>query len=105
VVRTFDLSPGVRGAWYIVNSYAPELRELEAIMPANDQAVLAVRGGEAGKEATVETLVRNVLSAYVRDTVQGFCVGHGAITSEPGLNEETRITFQHRKLHQLSVRF
>ena len=61
--------------------------------------------GEAGRETTLETLVRNVLNAYVPGQSQGFCVGNGSITSEPGTNEHAGIGFEHNKVHGMEIFF
>lgn len=103
--RTFDLQPGTRAVWYIANPTSPHIRTLEAMRPVDTHAVLAVRSGEAGKEGNVETLVRNVLNAYLPVVTQGFCVGSGSITSEPGLNEQTLISLQHKALQRFKIRF
>lgn len=105
VVRTFELQPGVSAVWYFVNSDDSELRELEALKPEAEHAVVASRGGMAGQEAGVETLVKNVLDAYAPSVAQGFCVGRGAITSEPGLNEHALIAFEHRELPDFELTF
>ena len=87
ILKTFELAGGYRAVWYYNNPDAPQLRTLEAMRREGDFAVLAVRSAETGKEPTAETLVKNVLDAYVPQTAQGFCLGHGAITSEPGLKK------------------
>jgi hypothetical protein len=98
VIRKFDLQYGVSAVWYFANSGDDELRSLEAVKPEADHAVLVLFEGIAGKEDVVETLLKNVLGAYVPKVRQGFCVGHGSITSEPSINEYARIAFAHRRL-------
>ena len=105
VVRSFDLLPGVPAVWYIPNPRSPNLLELMAVRRSGDHAVTAIRGGEASKTAGVEKLVTNVLNAYVPDTAHGFCVGHGAITSEPGVNEDSLAVFSHRELPEFELEF
>ena len=93
VVRRFDLLPGVPAVWYIPTPRRRDLHELMAVRPVGDYAVVAIRGGEAAKGPAVEELVGNVLNAYTQETSYGFCVGRGAITSEPGFDEDTLIVF------------
>jgi type VI secretion system (T6SS) Tli4-like immunity protein len=102
---TFTLQPGVRAIWYIANPSSPQIRTLKGIKPVANHAVIAARSGETGKEQNVETLVRNVLDAYQPVTTQGFCVGFGSINSEPGVNEQTLISFDHKKIHDFDIRF
>jgi hypothetical protein len=103
VIRTFELQPGVSGIWYFVNPDDDEELCLEALKPQSGYAVLASRRGAASKEAIVETLVKNVLDAYVPGTERGFCVGAGAITSEPGLNEYAGIALEHPTVPNFEV--
>jgi len=105
IIRRFDLQTGISAVWYFGTSYATDLRNLEAIRPFADHAVLVKLDGEAGRETIVETLVRNVLNAYVPVEAQGFCVGNGSITSEPGINEHAGIGFEHKKLHGMEISF
>jgi hypothetical protein len=103
--RTFELLPGTRAVWFIGNPSSPQLREIEALMPSGNHAVLIVTGGEAGKEPVVENLVRIVLNSYVSSTTQGFCVGDGAVTSVPGVDEQTLISLDHMKVEDFEIRF
>jgi hypothetical protein len=105
IIRRFELQPGIPGIWYFGTSYATDVRNLEAIRPLADHAVLVTLDGEAGRETVVETLVRNVLNAYVPSQSQGFCVGNGSITSEPGTNEHAGIGFEHKILHGVEISF
>jgi Tle cognate immunity protein 4 C-terminal domain len=103
VIREFDLQHGVKAVWYFANSGDDELHTVEAIKPEANHAVLVLFEGIAGKEDVVEGLLKNVLDAYVPQARQGFCVGYGAITSEPGINEHARISFDHQRLSDLEI--
>jgi hypothetical protein len=105
LVRTFDVEPGVQGAWYFGNPDAPTLRDLEAAKVVGDHAVLITTGCEAGKESLIERLVKNVIAAYVPQTRQGFCVGYGSVTSEPSIDERTRMGLANREMKDLKIRF
>jgi hypothetical protein len=61
--------------------------------------------GQERAEAIVERLVLNVIEAYAPNVERGFCVGYGAITSEPSQNEQALISFAHRVLPDLHIRF
>jgi type VI secretion system (T6SS) Tli4-like immunity protein len=102
---TFTLQPGVRAIWYIANPSSPEIRTLKGIKPVANHAVIAARSGETGRESDIEMLVKGVLDAYQPVTTQGFCVGFGSINSEPGLNEQTLISFDHKKMRDFDIRF
>ena len=104
-LRHFELMPGIQSVWYIDNPRTPNLRELLAVKEVGDHAVVATRGGEAGKSLGVEQLVGNVLLAYVPGAKRGFCVGPGAITSEPGFNEESLIVFSRPGLPDFELEF
>lgn len=103
IIKTFELQPGVNAVWYFANPDDDEEHCLEALKSQGGHAVLASRRGMAGKESTVETLVKGVLDAYVPGTERGFCVGAGSITSEPGLNEHTGISLEHRRMPKFEV--
>lgn len=105
VVRTFDLEPGVRAAWYIEDPGKPQLRGLLAVKDGGDHAFVATRNGEASKSAGVESLVKTVVDSYVPAGRKGFCVELGAIVSEPGLNEETLIVFSDARVPELELEF
>jgi hypothetical protein len=105
IIRTFELAPGVQAVWYFTDVAFAELRELEARKFVGDQIVLARRGVEAGGETDIERLVRNVINAYVPGDEHGFCIGAGAITSEPGINEQALARFVHRKLPEFEMSF
>ena len=101
---TLELLPGVPAVWYVGNPAAPQIRNLEAAKLVGDFAALAARSGEAGKESSVELLVRTVLDAYVPATNSGFCVGNGSITSEPGLNEHALLSLEHKNTQNFEFR-
>lgn len=103
VIRTFELQPGVSAVWYFGNPDDDDEVRLEAFKPHGDYAVLTFREGMAGKEVTNETLVKNVLDAYVHGTERGFCVGAGAITSEPGLKEYAGLALEHKRVPKFEV--
>lgn len=105
VVRNFQLQPGVRAVWYYRNPDAPRLLNLEALKTLPDHTLVLVRGCETGKEPTVEKLVGNVLNAYAPVTAQGFCLGFGCVTSEPGNNEDARVLFNERGFPDLQLTF
>jgi hypothetical protein len=106
LIKTFDLQQGVRAAWYFANPDDDEQLSLEALKPVADYAVLASRGGMSGGESGVETLVKNVLDAYIhtQGAARGFCVGEGTITSEPGLNEHALVTLEHRYVRAFELK-
>jgi hypothetical protein len=104
-LHTFDLQPGSLAIWYLRDSASPRIRTLDAARAAGEYAVVVSRSGEAGKESIVEELARIVLNSYVPSTANGFCVGHGAITSEPSPEEESLITLNHGKVKDLQIRF
>jgi hypothetical protein len=105
VIRTLDLQPSVKAIWYFSNPDDPDVHQLEAIKPEGDHAVVASRSSLAGKEASVETLITNILAAYLPVTTHGFCVGDGTVASEPGRGEETLIAFEHKKSPNFELRF
>lgn len=105
VRRSFELQPGVGAVWYYANPDDGEQLCLEAIKPSGGHAVVASRGGMAGDEEGVETLVGNVLDAYVPGAARGFCVGAGAVTSEPGVNEQVLVSLEHRSAPEFVVTF
>jgi hypothetical protein len=102
---TFTLQPGVRAIWYIANPSSPEIRTLKGIKPVANHAVIAARSGETGRESDIEMLVKGVLDAYQPVTTQGFCVGFGSINSDPGVNEQTLISFDRKKIKDFEIRF
>jgi hypothetical protein len=105
VLRTFELKPGMQAVWYADDPEDAESNQLLAIRPVGDHVVVAQRGGSVAGRSNVETLVGNVLDAYVPSTGEGFCAGAGAITTEPGRNEQTLIALTHSRLPDTEVEF
>lgn len=103
--RIFDLSPGTRAVWYVADPTSPRIRTLEGVKAISDYVVSASRSGEAGKESNVEFLVHTVLDSFVPANDLGFCIGPGAITSEPGSNESVLVSFENRKIQGFKMRF
>ena len=105
VRSSFELQPGVSAVWYYASPDDNEQYCLEAIKPSGGHVVVASRGGMAGDEDGVETLVKNVLDAYVPGAARGFCVGEGAVTSELGVNEQVRVALVHRTADEFAITF
>lgn len=115
VARMFQLQTAVPGIWYFRSRDSPNLLALEAIKEFPDHALIVNRGADldapqrqiilqGGSEAIVETLVKNIINAYVPASPRGFCVGYGSITTKPSRNEETNIVLQHRALPGVEIR-
>ena len=104
-IREFDLRPGVRAVWYFRNPESPKLLNLEALQGFSDHVLLLVRGCETGKEKPAEKLVSGVATAYAPGAMRGFCLGRGCITSEPGNNEDARVTFRSETTQELELSF
>ena len=103
--RTFNLEPGVPAVWYSIDSTASSTVTLEAAKSRGDHLFRIVRLAAAGKEAIAETLVRNIMNAYVpQATSYGFCVGFGSIVMEPAQVESTAITLADREGNGVEAR-
>jgi Tle cognate immunity protein 4 C-terminal domain len=102
-VRTFELEPGVPALWSAKNPDSPQRLNLEVMKVSGNHVLLASRSLDVGEETKMETLVKIVVDAYLPNVNSGFCVGFGSITSEPGLNEQTRIALAHKQLSDLEI--
>lgn len=105
IIRTFELSSGVRAVWFFPSSTLTSVHRLEAMKPTMDHALEAGFNAEPGKESLAEQLLVNVINAYVPGTEHGFCIGQGSITSEPGVSEQALASFVHRELSEFRVSF
>ena len=94
VVRAWELRPGVPAVWRRWNPDDPELLSLTVLIPAEDHAVVAERGCQAGREADVERMLDMLVDVYRPGGTSGFCIGRGAIVSEEGQNEEARVVLR-----------
>ena len=105
IIRNLQLETGIPAVWYFASSTSSRVLRLEAMKAVRDHALLVGFDAGTGKEPVAETLIRNVINAYLPGAEQGFCVGHGAITSEPGVNEKALSTFVHPELAEFRVSF
>ena len=105
IIRNFELVNGIAAVWYFPSSTLSNVHRLEAMKPTMDHALDVGFNAEAGKEHFAEQLVANVISAYAPGGEHGFCIGHGSITSEPGLSEQASASFVHRQLTDFRVSF
>jgi hypothetical protein len=116
VLSTPRLGPTVSAVWYHPNPARKELLALDAAKPFRDHVLQLSRGADLrgmtnrpteqrDAQATVERLVGNVIGAYVPQTNRGFCIGFGAITSKPSRSEQSLISFAHRSLPDIGIRF
>ena len=105
IIRDFQLEKGTHAVWYFANSASSRVRTLEAMKAVRDHALVVRFDAASGKELLAETLVKNVINAYVPSTEQGFCIGQGSITSEPGVNEQALATFVHPELQEFRLSF
>lgn len=105
VLRSFELEPGVPALLYHSHPDNPDLVTLLAGKAHNDHLLYASRDGELASAANLEKLVRIVMRAYVPAGRQGFDIGHGTLGSEPGVNEEARLTLAHASWPEFDFRF
>lgn len=105
IIRNFQLAAGVPAVWYFPNSTFTHIHRVEAMKAAPGHALVLGVDAQAGKEPFAEQLVTNVMNAYVPGAEQGFCIGSGSITSEPGVNERALASFVHRDLPDFRVSF
>lgn len=105
VLRSFELEPGVPALLYHGHPDNAGLVTLLAGKAFNDHLLLASRDGEVASAANLEKLVRIVMRGYVPAGRQGFDIGHGTLGSEPGVNEEARLTLVHGSLPEFDIRF
>jgi len=103
--RPVELQAGVKSAWSARNAAFPKILTLEAVSPVRDGLLLVDREADAGKEDVAETLVRDIINAFVPSTEHGFCVGTGAIALEPSQNEQVRLTLAKSDAPDVEVRF
>ncbi|MDD5298327.1 MAG: T6SS immunity protein Tli4 family protein [Rhodocyclaceae bacterium] len=103
LIRTFELERGVPAVWYRSSDVFTHIISLEALKPVPEGTLMLAREAVVGKEAAAEQLVKNVVRAYAPDQRQGFCLERGAIVTEPGQNEETRISFDNPSLPGASL--
>ena len=95
IVRSFDLASGVSAVWYSNNPASPGDTTLEAAQRVNDHLLRVLRQSEVGREGPAETLVRDVMAAYLPGvTNYGFCLGSGTIAMETAQNERANIAFE-----------
>jgi hypothetical protein len=104
VVRSFEIEPGVPGIWYFNNPAGIRML-LESAKVVDGHVLRLVRAAPEGKESSAETLVKHVIEGYAPGvTDYGFCVGYGAITMEPSLNEATDGVFENPRVAGLEIR-
>lgn len=105
VIRNFQVETGAPAVWYFASSTFDRVRRLEAMKTVGDHALVVWFDAQAGKESLAETLVRNVINSYAPGGEHGFCIGHGSITSEPGMSEQALASFVHGELPEFRVSF
>jgi len=105
IIRSFELQPGIFGAWYIGDPDSPQLRSLQVLKPADNHFIQADVTADAGNEAMAEGLVREILNAYRPTTEHGFCVGFGSIVLQPAQIERATLKLAHRTLAGVLLRF
>lgn len=103
--RRFEFQPDVRGAWYVRNATFPNILTLEMVKTVSGGLLVVDREADAGKEDLAETLVKDIVNAYVPAGDRGFCVGNGAITLEPSQNEQARLSLAPAASPDVEIRF
>jgi hypothetical protein len=110
--RSFQLAPGVSAVWYHRNSGTAGLIALDAMKSYPSHALMLSRGADLSvksatvdPEALVEKLETNIINAYVPQTGRGFCVGFGAITSKPSVNEHASVDFNDPSDSETHIQF
>jgi hypothetical protein len=102
--RVFALQADVKSAWSARNSTFPNDLTLEIVKPVNAGLMVVECEADAGKENIAETLVRDIVNAYVPASDRGFCVGNGAITLEPSQNEQVRLSLEGSGFPEIEIR-
>lgn len=105
ILRGFELLPAVPAVLYHETPDNPGLVTLLAGKPFGDHLLLVARSADVAAAANLEKLVRGVVLGYRPAGQQGFDVGFGTLTSEPGVNEEARLTLTHAALPEFDIRF
>ncbi len=103
--RRFEFQPDVRSAWYVGSSTFPNILMLEMVKPVNGSLLVVSGDAYVGKEHLTETLVKDVVNAYVPRSDRGFCVGNGAITLEPSQNEQATVALASTTSPDIEIRF
>ncbi|HTX38151.1 MAG TPA: T6SS immunity protein Tli4 family protein [Bryobacteraceae bacterium] len=101
--RVFELETGVKAAWSARNPQFPNILTIETAKPVEGAVLVAEREADAGKESIAETLVKVILRSYVPASGFGFCVGSGALTVDPSINETARLTLGGRDLPEMEL--
>lgn len=101
--RSFDLLPDTPAAWSMESAETPDLMRLNAAKAVPGGILAVSRLGDAGKQEGNEKLVRNVINAYVPESRYGFFLERGAIVSEPGQNESTRLLLNQPGLKEFEL--
>lgn len=103
--RNLALQPGASAAWYVRSAAYPNILTLTAMQVAGAHLLTIERDADAGREATAETLVKEILGAYQPATTSGFCIGAGAIMLRPSVNEQARLALGHAAQPDVELRF
>ncbi|MGI9335954.1 MAG: T6SS immunity protein Tli4 family protein [Gammaproteobacteria bacterium] len=103
VTKLFELRANMPAVWYRDSSTFENSRTIEAMKLESDHVLLLSLDTDAGKESVGEFLLNGVADAYRPGLAQGFCVGHGAIVSEPGKREEAGAALTHRSLPDFEI--
>jgi len=98
-------APEMRGVLHYAGPDTPELQTVLVMKPFADHLVHISRQTEADGVPEIEKMVLGTIASYVPGGREGFDIGHGSLTSVPGVNEQARIAFRHASLPKLELDF
>lgn len=99
VIRPLALpSPDLHGVLHYAGPDTDELQTVLVTKAYPDHLVQLSRQTEVDGVPEIEKMVASVIGSYVPGGREGFDIGHGMLTSVPGVNEQARIALRHAGL-------